>query len=108
MRAVFGPREGSLSPCAAAAAVEQPRGRPRSRGGISVLRLGGPGSAGRGAEPPELCRLGMEELFLSAPGFLFVPSCVSNSALGCHKPPGFARKARVFFLIPIFVDFPVM
>lgn len=67
-----------------------------------------PGSAGRGAEPPELCRLGMEEPFLSAPGFLFVPSCVSNSAQGCHKPAGFARKARFFFLIPIFVDFPLL
>lgn len=41
-------------------------------------------------------RLGMEEPFLSAPGFLFVPSCVSNSARGCHKEPGFARKAPGF------------
>lgn len=97
VRAGLGPREGSLSPCAAADG-EQPRRRPGDSGGISVLGLGGPGWARSGADPLELCRLGMEEPFLSAPGFLFVPSCVSNSAQGCYKPPGFERKARDFFL----------
>lgn len=97
MRVGFGPREGSRSPCVAAAAEEQPR---RRSGGSGAFRFGDwedLDRRGRGAETPEQCRLVMEEPFLSAAGFLFVPSCVSNSAQGCHSHSA-CKEAQGFTL----------
>lgn len=59
------------------------------RGAAAVFRCQGGGHLdrrGEGQSPPGAARLGREKPFLPAPGFLFVPSCVSNSARGCSKP----------------------